>query len=69
MTRRELFSQMCGGLGAIGLNALAAQTHYTGPKMPGRAKGTVMVQKHVKGVAPRSLAASSKVGSCRSSAL
>ena len=41
MTRRELFSQMCGGLGAIGLNALAG--NYTGPKMPGKAKHVIFL--------------------------
>jgi hypothetical protein len=41
MTRRQLFQQMCGGLGAIGLNAMAA--NYAGPKTPGKAKHVIFL--------------------------
>ncbi len=41
MTRRQLFQQMCGGLAAIGLNAMAAS--YGGPKTAGKAKHVIFL--------------------------
>jgi hypothetical protein len=41
MNRRQLIQQMCGGLGAIGLNAMT--THYNGPVTTGKAKKVIFL--------------------------
>ncbi len=41
MNRRQLIQQMCGGLGAIGLNAMTS--HYNGPQTMGTAKKVIFL--------------------------
>ncbi|MBL8238157.1 MAG: DUF1501 domain-containing protein [Bryobacterales bacterium] len=41
MNRRQLLQQMCGGLGAIGLQA--ATSHYNGPQTSGKAKKIIFL--------------------------
>jgi hypothetical protein len=40
-TRRSAILQMCGGLGAVGLNAMTG--HYAGPKTTGKAKHVIFL--------------------------